>query len=157
VNSTSKAPFVLWGASGTGKSTLLAQAAKRIVEEHPDAMVITRFIGVTGKSSNGHTLLTDLARRLCKAYGGKVEEIPLDPTVLEARFRDYLATTTPEKPLVLLIDALDQFSNGDPYRHLKWLPTVLPENVRIVLSTLEVDCLDILKQREVSCCMKSPP
>gem|GEM_PF-6705200 len=148
VNSTSKAPFVLWGASGTGKSTLLAQAAKRIVEEHPDAMVITRFIGVTGKSSNGHTLLTDLARRLCKAYGGKVEEIPLDPTVLEARFRDYLATTTPEKPLVLLIDALDQFSNGDPYRHLKWLPTVLPENVRIVLSTLEVDCLDILKQRE---------
>lgn len=147
-DSDSKAPFVLWGASGTGKSSLLAMASFHIKEALPQAQVISRFIGVTGKASSGSGLLRDICSALCSAYGANAEEIPEDPAVLESKFRDYLALATEEKPLILFIDALDQLSEYDPYRKLNWLPRTLPDNVKIVLSSLEVDCLQILRQRQ---------
>jgi WD40 repeat protein len=141
-------PFVVWGESGTGKSTLLARTAGKLQESLPQAHVITRFIGVTGKSSNGHTLLADVCKNLCLFYGGEVAEIPEDPAKLQYAFRDYLAKATEEHPLVLIIDALDQLNESDPARQLQWLPQVLPPNVIIITSTLKVDCFHRLKERE---------
>jgi hypothetical protein len=143
-------PFVVWGESGTGKSTLIAMAARKVQETLPHAHVITRFIGVTGKSANGHTLLADICRNLCLFYGGEPAEIPEDPAKLQYAFREYLAKATEEHPLILFLDALDQLNDGDPARLLQWLPEVLPLNAKLVLSTLKGVSFDVLKERKES-------
>ena len=140
-------PFVLWGESGTGKSALLAMAAQRAQESLPHAHVMARFIGVTGKSSNGHTLLTDLCRNLCLLYGGEPDDIPEDPAKLQYDFRQYLAKATEEHPLILFLDALDQFNGNDAAKLLPWLPVALPPNVRIIISTLKGESFDVLAGR----------
>ena len=43
------------------------------------------------------------------------------------------------KPLVLVLDSLDQLSDDDAGRELDWLPKQLPDDVYIVLSTLPGD------------------
>jgi WD40 repeat protein len=141
-------PFVVWGESGTGKSTLMAMAARKVQETFPQTHVITRFIAVTGKSANGHTLLADICRNICVFYGGDPAEIPEDPAKLQYAFREYLAKATEEHPLVLFLDALDQLNEGDPARLLQWLPEVLPLNVKLVLSTLKGVSFDVLRVRK---------
>jgi NACHT domain- and WD repeat-containing protein len=141
-------PFVVWGESGTGKSTLMAMATRKVQETLPHAHVIIRFIGVTGKSANGHTLLADICRNLCLFYGGEPAEIPEDPAKLQYAFREYLAKATEEHPLILFLDAPDQLNDGDPARLLQWLPEVLPLNVKIILSTLKGVSFDVLKERK---------
>ncbi len=143
-----KAPFVVWGESGTGKSSLLAMAMDNVQNKIPQAHVIARFIGVTGKSSTGNTLLYDICSKLCLLYGGDLSDIPQEPAKLQIAFKDYLSKATPENPLILFLDALDQFNENDTARQLSWLPYKLPPHVSIVFSTLKVDCFDILQERE---------
>ncbi|MBN1892972.1 tetratricopeptide repeat protein, partial [bacterium] len=145
--SNANTPFVVWGESGTGKSALLAMTAFQLQKTMSNANIIARFIGVTGKSSAGHTLLYDLCRNLCALYGGDLAQIPQDPVKLEVVFPEYLLKATADHPLVLFIDALDQFRDSDPARQLNWLPGFLPPTVKIVLSTLKGECFERLKQR----------
>lgn len=53
---------------------------------------------------------------------------------------------TADKPLILFLDSLDQLSNEDFGRSLKWLPLKdeLPAHCHIVVSTLPDQCLDIV-------------
>jgi len=50
---------------------------------------------------------------------------------------------------VLFLDSLDQLSDQDDGRSLRWLPTSLPKNVHIVVSTLPNTggCLAVLKTK----------
>lgn len=50
---------------------------------------------------------------------------------------------------VLFLDSLDQLSDQDDGRSLRWLPTTLPKNVHIVVSTLRYTgrCLAVLKTK----------
>ena len=59
------------------------------------------------------------------------------------------------KPLVLVLDSLDQLSDDDAGRELDWLPKQLPDDVYIVLSTLPGDeyvCLPKLQVLNESNC-----
>ena len=143
-----KAPILVWGESGTGKSSLLAMAMDQVRNKMPQAQVIARFIGVTGKSSNGNSLLYDICSRLCLLYGGDQSGIPYEPAKLQIAFKEYLSKATAEHPLILFLDALDQFNENDTARQLSWLPHKMPPHVSIVFSTLKVDCFDILQERE---------
>src|SRR5207248_3012184 len=52
-----------------------------------------------------------------------------------------------ERPLVLFVDALDQLSDVEQARDLSWLPTEVPEHVRLVVSSLPGACLAALEAR----------
>ena len=59
------------------------------------------------------------------------------------------------KPLVLVLDSLDQLSDDDAGRELDWLPKQLPDDVYIVLSALPGDeyvCLPKLQVLNESNC-----
>jgi hypothetical protein len=128
--------LVIMGPSGSGKSALMAKIAAQAREQHSDALVITRFIGATPGSSDGRTLLEGLTRQIVRAYGGDESDIPPEYSALAFTFRDRLALATAEKPLILLVDALDQLSAADEAQRLAWLPSELPDHVHLVVSTL---------------------
>jgi len=54
---------------------------------------------------------------------------------------------TPDRPIVLFLDSLDQLTSAHRAHNLSWLPHQLPPNVHLVLSTLpyEHDLLDTLR------------
>lgn len=52
------------------------------------------------------------------------------------------------RPVVLMLDSLDQLPAGGGGRRLDWLPRKLPDNFYLILSTLpgpEYECLPHLK------------
>lgn len=70
---------------------------------------------------------------------------------LQEDFASCLHFASAEEPLFIFLDSLDQFGPEDNARQLAWLPTVLPSNVKLVVSTLpnsEYECFPILQVRK---------
>ena len=140
-------PFAIWGESGLGKSALLAKAVEETQEAHPEVELIYRFIGATPESTSSRALLEGLCRQISRRYGADESDIPLEYKDLVQEFPERLALATAEKPLILFIDALDQLSKVDNARALTWLPAELPDNVRLVVSTIPGQCRDVLERK----------
>lgn len=138
--------LVVWGASGSGKSAVMARAAQLAKDRYPEAIVL-RFIGVTPESSNGRSLLDSLCRQISRRYGGDESTIPADYRELVRDFPERLALASADRPVILFLDALDQLSAAEGARSLSWLPSELPPGVRVIVSTLPEDTLKPLQVR----------
>jgi WD40 repeat protein len=130
------APLLVTGEAGSGKSTLLAEAAKRAAVAEPGAVVLARYISITPGSGSLVALLADLRRAVAAAYGQPEPEPLTELYQLVEDVRWNLATleVPAERPLLLIIDALDQL--GIEAQRVDWLPPWLAPNVRIVVSVL---------------------
>ena len=142
-------PLVVYGPSGTGKTALLAHAArlakKVFGRKLRDRKPIVRYLGTTPHSGTVRSLLTSLCRQLRREFG-----VPGDPPTelreLEDDFvklpADYSAQRAdqPAQPIFLFLDALDQLDDSDHGRQLTWLRysshMQLPEHVKLVVSCL---------------------
>jgi len=139
-------PLTVHGASGSGKSALLARAAAEAKSRHPGAEIVFRFLGVTPESSNARGLLEGVCRQIASTYGDR-RPVPAAYLDLQLDFPERLSLARPDKPLLLFLDALDQLSDQDGALSLNWLPQTLPDNVHVVVSTLADPCLPVLKDR----------
>jgi len=139
VRNKSPWPLVVHGASGCGKTALLARAAEEIqktaVNGHQPG-VIVRFVGVTPHSSDARSLLSSICQQL-RINHPCAGELPTDYKALQEELTLQLRSATPEQPLILILDALDQLSDSDNGRQLGWIPTgeLLPP-VKIIVSCL---------------------
>lgn len=134
------------GAPGSGKSALMAECARCCRERFVDALVLPHFIGV----SPGSTELTAMLRSLCESLrrGCAVEEeIPVDPDELRHRWPVFLQCAGSTRPVVLLLDAINQLDPTSRSQELGWLPLALPRGVHVLVSTLAGPGLDCLKMR----------
>ncbi|HEX6818729.1 MAG TPA: ATP-binding protein, partial [Ktedonobacterales bacterium] len=129
-------PLVVTGASGMGKSSLLARAVEDVTRTHPNAVVVTRYIGVTPGTGSPYDLLSGLRREIAQRYRQPVPEPLSDLSQVVEAVAQQLGTLeiSAERPLFLFIDALDQL--GLQRQRLDWLPRMLAPNVRVVLSIL---------------------
>jgi NACHT domain- and WD repeat-containing protein len=129
-------PLAVFGASGSGKSALMARAAQLARENRPRAEVVRRFIGATPESSDGRSLLSSLCREISRRYEPVESPTPTDYRELVEELPKRLALATEERPLILLLDALDQLSPSEGARRLLWLPAQVPQHARLIVSTL---------------------
>jgi tetratricopeptide (TPR) repeat protein len=129
-------PLVVTGAAGSGKSTLLAAAVVHAAAAHPDAALVVRYCGVTPGTERLPALLADLRRAVALAYGQPEPVALTDENQLVGAVATQLATlpASSERPLLLVIDALDQL--GTRTQRLDWLPPRLAPHVRVVVSVL---------------------
>jgi WD40 repeat protein len=132
-------PLFIYGPAGSGKSALMAKAARDAADTHPQACVIQRFIGATPNSTEMLRLLDSLVREISEAYQAELGDLPSDAKELEEEFAQRLSLAMAHQPLILFIDALDQLGLPDLEHMLGWLPKVLPAHARIVVSLLETD------------------
>ncbi|MCA9084525.1 MAG: AAA family ATPase, partial [Planctomycetaceae bacterium] len=128
---SNRRPLVVHGLPGTGKTAILAEAAKRTPKNFKP---IVRFLGVTPAASDLHGLLVSLCRELEDRVPPETRELPADPDKLHTELLRRLATATEGRPIVIILDALDQLSATDGSRRLAWLPWTLPEHVRLLVS-----------------------
>ena len=136
VRGSQSSPLVVYGQSGSGKSALMAKAVTNAAEENKQAYIIQRFIGATPESTDIRTLLENLCREITRACNSDAATIPTEYKDLKEELPKRLELATPEKPLILFLDALDQLSATDNAHALNWLPSALPANVRVVVSVL---------------------
>jgi len=128
-------PLVIYGASGSGKSAIMAKALA-ITAGAPNVSV-GRFIGASPESSNGVTLL----RSLCEQIGSCFDQpgnALAEYSELAATFSERIRLSKPERPVLLFIDALDHLGADDPAAAMNWVPRELPPHCKIIVSTTEV-------------------
>ena len=139
-------PLVILGESGSGKSALLANWVARYRQAHPDALVLQHYIGATPYSADWAAML----RRLMGEFKRRLslqQDIPDQPEALRSAFPNWLYMAAAKGRVVLVLDALNQLEDRDGAPDLVWLPPVLPENVRLIVSTLPGRPLDEIQKR----------
>jgi len=142
--SATNRPLAIRGEGGSGKSSLMSKIIIDLIQEQKnESAVIFRFLGTTPDSSNIKTLLESLCSQISKIYEKDLpQEFKKDAKQMFEIFNKCLNYATKQKPMIIFLDALDQLSDSENAHELKWLPWRLPENVRIVISTLSAKIVD---------------
>ncbi len=139
-------PLVILGESGSGKSALLANWLAAFQKTHPDIFVIQHYIGATPYSAAWATMLRRIMGEFKRIFRIQ-QSIPDDLDALRNAFPDWLSMAAAKGRVVLVLDALNQLEDRDGAADLVWLPQDMPENVRLVVSTLPGKSLDEIHRR----------
>ena len=132
------------GDSGSGKSSVMAELVREAEESRKNAVIVYRFIGTSSRSSNIISLLQSVCGQIAREYNTTIEALAgegrdkslYDLNGLTEILRKSLALATPQKPILLFLDALDQLSDSDNAKSLYWLPREFPQNTRMIVSAL---------------------
>lgn len=144
---TSLNVMLIAGDSGCGKSALLARFSEEAIHRYPDWLIIPHFVGASPSSTN----LRQMLRRLCVQLNrstGPTEDVPEDIKELIRVFPELLAQAARQKNILLIIDAVNQLERSDNAHEMHWFPQSLPDNVKIVISTLDGYTLERLVARQ---------
>ncbi|KAM9330625.1 NACHT domain- and WD repeat-containing protein 1 [Gastrophryne carolinensis] len=137
-----RAPLVIYGASGSGKTALMCKAFNMLRESMSTDhyVLVLRLLGTSPKSSEIHDVLRTICYQICLSL-----DLP-PPTaqvtnIYNETVRFFHQTLTmvskqSSETLILFLDSLDQLSPSEGAHRLHWLPKECPANVHIVLSTL---------------------
>jgi tetratricopeptide (TPR) repeat protein/energy-coupling factor transporter ATP-binding protein EcfA2 len=154
-NDSSNWGVVLTGESGSGKSAVFSMMNKMMQLE--DCFILAHSAGISPRAKKIADLLqiwnrqladhldikedlddvTKIAEDLTSRLTGKHEKEPITPIEkLQEKFRELLQMASSQKRVVLLIDALDRFEPTARAQHLSWLPSVMPQNVRLLCTAI---------------------
>ena len=142
------------GSTGSGKSALLAHFYKvfssftdsSALESSPFS-VIGHFVGISQDSTNIHQTLRRLCYELKRCCSEITAEVPDHPEKLRITFLSFLRQACVNLRIVIIIDAVDQFDIVPHSIGLHWLPDEMPDNARIILSSLKGKALEELRSR----------
>lgn len=151
--------MIVLGESGGGKSALLANWIARWRQANPDDFIFQHYIGSSPMSTGHLALMRRLMVAIIRwcgddsAFGGTEEErIPAQAEEIVNVFPRYLnrlATRVKQQGVraIIVLDALNQLEDRERSRLLAWLPYRLPDELRLVVSTLPGDTLIALQPR----------
>jgi tetratricopeptide (TPR) repeat protein len=129
-------PLLVTGASGCGKSALLAVwslslGAGRTGQEAP--AFLAHFCGPSTASAHWTSLCRRVTSELARLTDVEAE-LPDDPRKFSAAFRDVLYRAAAKRPFVLVLDGVDQLEDRDGAPDLAFLPLEMPPGCRLILS-----------------------
>ncbi len=127
-------PTVVHGQAGSGKSSAIAEAARRASARSPASCVVLRQVGATARSSSVVSFLTDLVTEIGRFYNDP-RLIPTDPFALVSEWVEWLELAVEGAPLTLLIDDSHLLDTGEVADRWSWLPQRLPPFVSVTIST----------------------
>ncbi|CAF2694205.1 unnamed protein product [Rotaria sp. Silwood2] len=140
VQGSSKQPLVLWGEGGCGKSSMLAKIVSEsnswFSSKQCTPIRLVRFLGTTPDSSSIGPLLRSVCQQISYLYDVLDNAIPTELSQLINHFKRLLEKATADKPLNIFFDSLDQLSSADGAHSMSWLPPILPNHVKFIVSTL---------------------
>ena len=138
--------MVVTGASGLGKSALIANWLKQKLSDNScEYNIIYHFTGNGGSESNSEHITKAIANEIKDIYGWEY-----DNSETEVKLEDLFVRVSAEgnKPLLIVIDAINQIVDVDNTKLLNWLP-IPTKGIKILFSTLEDDrTMEVFKYRK---------
>ena len=133
------------GKSGIGKSALLANWVKEN-ENRDEFNLVYHFVGNSFSDNNYENILRRLCDEIYNLYPIEGQSNHFDTIEEEAQHLLNLITIQ-EKPLVIVIDGINQIVTINNEKLLLWLPAS-NEKVKYVFSTIDDDeTMDVFQQR----------
>ena len=129
---------------------LQAEFSKWIQKPH---VKVIRFLGTTSSCRQLQKMLASICGQIAYNYGLH-EAIDMfrnaDIVSLAAHFNYLLSEIDFEsKPLVLLLDSMDQLQESDLSTHALWIPRLLPKNVYMVFSHVVEDSKLLMSMKTI--------
>jgi nephrocystin-3 len=138
-------PVLVSGASGGGKSALLANWARKFTSSHPEALVLTHFLGTGADAAHPVSMAIRIISEISRMTGEEfvLEGDPRKALRLLEPWLEKAGAFAREKGsvFVLVLDALDKMTE---HRDLDWWPRRLPEGVALFASCLDGEIRDAL-------------
>lgn len=131
------------GASGTGKTTLLAGIASHLAKNGSD--VVFRSVGTTHQSVDSYQLLLSIwneilslypARRAYESFPPKDNYIYLMSSKLSSKPNGYSIASL-QRPLYIIIDGIDKVRRANAFHSLEWLEHPFHSSIRVLISTTD--------------------
>lgn len=134
-------PLVIYGSSGSGKTSIMAVVAKSAKEWLGDGTVcIFRFLGSSPDSSSIRAAISSICLQICEVYSMDPPKVDIVEDFSQlVRFFHGIILSLPVstvKPFVLILDSVDQLSAANNAHLMNWLPKKCPQFVKIVVSVL---------------------
>jgi nephrocystin-3 len=126
-------PLVVLGPSGIGKSALLANWAGRYRSARPERPLVEYYVGASTESTDWRQLVVGVLGQL----GVPVPKSATNAEALRVAFAGGLQRVAASGGCVLILDAINQLDDREGALDLAWLPPSLPQNVRVIVATLE--------------------
>ena len=131
--------LVVTGTSGIGKSALIANWLKeQEKQEECPYNIIYHFVGNTFGGNSHEEILQHLSDEIFDLYKGIEEKLDSNESPEEKTQRYMTEAIQKGKPMLIVIDGINQISERDNAKLLNWLPQS-PKNVKYLFSTLEDD------------------
>lgn len=128
-------PLVITGASGSGKSALLANWFLRYKQVHQDLIAVFHVVGASSTSSNASALLARLIDQLGSSFGGGYFGGDIeDRSAILRVFLGMAVTRAANGRILIVLDGCDKLDNPDDH-DLRWLPQTFPDGVRVIVAT----------------------
>uniref|UniRef100_A0A1I8JC45 NACHT domain-containing protein n=1 Tax=Macrostomum lignano TaxID=282301 RepID=A0A1I8JC45_9PLAT len=141
----SRRPLVIHGCSGCGKTSVLARAGNLARQwlpetERDSALVLVRFLGTSPATSSIRQTLKSLCEQMVVFMGQSESEMLqyVDDfrELVEAFYQIAETLAQQGRRILIFLDSVDQLDSSDGAYTMNWMRNELPENVKLVLSTL---------------------
>ena len=141
-------PVLITGASGGGKSALIANWSMAYKEKHPETLEIVHYLGSGADAADPVKLVTRLLQGIARITGDELK-LESDPQKILDALPEWLVRASSYavregKEWLILLDGLDKLSS---LRDLRWWPGVLPPRVKLVVSCLDGEVQDEARKR----------
>ena len=141
-------PVFITGASGGGKSALIANWSRAYKENHPETLEIVHYLGSGADAADPVKLVTRLLQEIARITGDELK-LEGDPQKILDALPEWLARASSYaeregKEWLVLFDGLDKLSS---LRDLRWWPDFLPPRVKLVVSCLDGEVQDEARKR----------
>lgn len=135
--------LVVTGQSGMGKSALIANWIDGIGKD-PARSVIYHFVGNSGAEGDYRRILNRLNDEIRDLYA--IEDDERGDSDPGKALQELLVQAGNRKPLLVVLDGIDQLADEQDAKLLNWLPEA-PEGVKILFSTREDDAVTTTLRR----------
>lgn len=139
-------PLVLTSLAGDGKSAILAAWCLRFRQGHPEVLLVPHFARAAADSSDVEGLAARILGVL-KTECGISQPLPELRRQKLAALPGWLEMASHKRPIVLVLDGLDQLKGPTANAQLSWLPHRFPKGVSVVLSCGPGPVLEELRGR----------
>ena len=141
-------PVLVTGASGGGKSALLANWSRSYSSQHPKTIILEHYLATGADSAEATAMVTRLLREISRITG---EDLVLegDPRKALHQFEEWLGKAgvfaqQEGGEFLLVMDGVDKMTGGGG---LDWWPRQLPPGVALVVSCLPGQVFDAIAKR----------
>ncbi len=127
-------PLVIYAESGSGKSSLVSFWCEQVRRRQPELPVIEHYVGIGAGDADHLGIMRHVMEEIRERFG-RTEELPSKPEEIEQQFANWLGFGV-GRPILLAIDGINQLTGRA--LDLQWLPPMMPDGVKLVItSTVE--------------------